>query len=288
MHACKLSTPPYPRSLPLAFAHLVADDVRCRLWHSLWVSAQALRAQREEAELAECTFVPAINRSGPPASRGPVVVPGLARYLELKVGRVVGGGHAAGCLCRLQLRRVWDAHAVPCWPLCALCSRLTAEGSAASAPHLRRLCACAGGRSANACNPCCTALQDLARRKQEDAAAREEAVFKLRPKSPAPGAARRMTAQQPFSFDQRVLPWQARASADDAAGRPGSAPRGRAVAGRPSSPAGSKAKRSNSPRQRGPQVGGWVGGMGGWVQQPCLRPASMHAIWLSMTWRARG
>ncbi|GLC60543.1 hypothetical protein PLESTB_001625100 [Pleodorina starrii] len=89
------------------------------------------RALREYEELKECTFTPAINRTVPKPA-GPIAVPGLGRYMELK---------------------------------------------------------------------------ELARKKREAEEARKEEVWHARPKSPGPPAG--ITVPRPFSFDARVLPWQA-------------------------------------------------------------------------------
>ncbi len=57
-------------------------------------SVQEARALREYEELKECTFTPAINRDAPKPS-GPVVVPGLGRHMELRVG---GGRSGVGTI----------------------------------------------------------------------------------------------------------------------------------------------------------------------------------------------
>lgn len=95
------------------FWHVRATSPNCSCTASAGTpsSPQEARALREYEELKECTFTPAINREAPKPT-GPVVVPGLGRHMELRVG---GGRSGVSALTMRDAEDTYAKNTVVTW-----------------------------------------------------------------------------------------------------------------------------------------------------------------------------
>ncbi|KAG2424445.1 hypothetical protein HXX76_014498 [Chlamydomonas incerta] len=147
---------------------------------------ERLAAEVEAARVAECTFQPAINARSASLGR------------SRRGSLVLASGDVAEAAHKLRSSILMEARALKQYEELKECT-FTPAINRQGPPRAAGPVAVPGlGRHME--------LKDMARRKREAEEARKAEVWNQRPKSPGPRVG--VTVPQPFSFEQRVLPWQ--------------------------------------------------------------------------------
>ncbi|KAG2430996.1 hypothetical protein HYH02_013527 [Chlamydomonas schloesseri] len=147
---------------------------------------ERLAAQMEAARAAECTFKPAINPRSASLGR------------QRRGSLVLASADVAEQAHKLRSSILMEARALKEYEELKECT-FTPAINRQGPPRTAGPVAVPGlGRHME--------LKEMARRKKEAEEARKAEVWNQRPKSPGPRVG--VTVPQPFSFEQRVLPWQ--------------------------------------------------------------------------------
>ncbi|PNW79558.1 hypothetical protein CHLRE_08g358567v5 [Chlamydomonas reinhardtii] len=147
---------------------------------------ERLAAQAEAAAAAECTFKPAINARSASLGR--------SRRGSLVLASVDVAEQAH----KLRSSILVEARALKEYEELKECTFAPAINRQGPPPAAGPVAVPGLGRHME--------LKEMARRKREAEEARKAEVWNQRPKSPGPRVG--VTVPQPFSFEQRVLPWQ--------------------------------------------------------------------------------